>query len=246
MKAILTYHSIDDSSSVISISPDTFRRQVEWLASGVVRVVTIDELMTIPAGVDAVALTFDDAFANFATIAAPLLARHQLPATVFVVSDHTGGTNAWRGTCAHDIPTLPLMDWPVLGRISEMGFTIGAHSKSHPHLTALPPEALADEIVGSADHIERELGVRPSVFAYPYGSVDDSVAAAAAGFRWALTTELRPLRARELPARLPRLDMYYFRAGAWLEAYGSPRFRQYLWVRSGARRVRAALATAAE
>jgi peptidoglycan/xylan/chitin deacetylase (PgdA/CDA1 family) len=137
------------------------------------------------------------------------------------------------------------MDWPELGRMSEMGFTIGAHSRTHPHLMGLPPDALVDEIGGSADHIERELGVRPAVFAYPYGSVDDAVAEAAGGFRWALTTELRPLRGGERPTRLPRLDMYYFRAGMWLEAYGSQRFRQYLWVRSGARRVRA-LATAAE
>jgi peptidoglycan/xylan/chitin deacetylase (PgdA/CDA1 family) len=246
VRAILTYHSIDDSSSVISISPDAFRRQVEWLASGAVRVVSIDDLMALPSGVDAVALTFDDAFASFATIAAPLLSRHQLPATVFAVSEHVGGTNAWRGTCAQDIPTLPLMDWPALGMMSEMGFTIGAHTRTHPHLTGLPPDALTDEIGGSADRIERELGVRPTVFAYPYGSVNDAVAEAAGGFRWALTTELRPLRGRERPTRLPRLDMYYFRAGMRLEAFGSPRFRQYLWVRSGARRVRAALETAAE
>ena len=32
------YHSIDDSSSVVSTSPATFRRHVAWLASGVVAV----------------------------------------------------------------------------------------------------------------------------------------------------------------------------------------------------------------
>ncbi|HUF30745.1 MAG TPA: polysaccharide deacetylase family protein [Gemmatimonadaceae bacterium] len=246
MKAILTYHSIDDSSSVISISPDVFRRHVAWLASGAVRVVSLDELMALPSSVDAVSLTFDDAFVNFAEIAAPLLVRNRLPATVMVVSEHAGGTNAWRGACAHDIPTLPLMDWHELGRMREMGFAIGAHSRTHPHLTALPPDALADEIGGSAEHIERELGVRPAVFAYPYGSVDEAVAEATSGFSWGLTTELRTLRGRERRTCLPRLDMYYFRAGTWLEAYGLPRFRQYLWVRSGARRVRAALATVAE
>ena len=246
MKAILTYHSIDESSSVISIAPDVFRRHVAWLASGAVRVVPLDELMRLPTTAHAVALTFDDGFVNFAELAAPLLSRHHLPATVFVVSEHAGGTNAWRGTCANDIPTLPLMDWSELGRIQEMGFTIGAHSRTHPHLTGLPTAALAEEIAGSADHIERELGVRPTAFAYPYGSVNDAVAASAGDFRWGLTTELRTVGARERPTRLPRLDMYYFRAGAWLEAYGSPRFRQYLWVRSRARRVRTALATAAE
>ena len=246
MRSILTYHSIDESQSAISISPDAFRRHVAWLASGAVRVVPIDVLMTLPPTEHAVAVTFDDGFATFAEVAAPLLARHKLPATVFVVTEHVGGTNAWRGACEPDIPTMPLMDWSDLIGIREMGFDIGAHTRTHPRLTALPAGSLADEIEGSATRLEREVGVRPTTFAYPYGSVDEQVAAATSGFRFGLTTELRALGAREDPRCLPRLDMYYFRSGPWLEAYGSARFRQYLWVRSRARRVRAALATAAE
>jgi peptidoglycan/xylan/chitin deacetylase (PgdA/CDA1 family) len=246
MKAILTYHSIDDSQSVISIAPEVFRRHVAWLASGAVRVVTLDELMSLPESADAVAITFDDGFVSTGEIAAPLLAKHRLPATVFVVTEHVGGTNAWRGACAQDIPTLPLMDWPALGQLAESGFAIGAHTRTHPSLPELDATAVADEIGGSADRIERELGMRPTAFSYPYGAVSDAAAHAASEFRWAVTTELRVVGAVEDPHALPRLDMYYFRAGAWLEAYGTARFRQYLWVRSQARRVRAALVTAAE
>ena len=65
MRAILTYHSIDPSGSPISVSPAAFRRHIEWLASGRVRVVRLEELMRLPAGEDAVALTFDDGFAKF-------------------------------------------------------------------------------------------------------------------------------------------------------------------------------------
>lgn len=246
MKAILTYHSIDDSQSAISVPPDAFRRHVAWLASGAVQVVPLDALMALPESTDAVAITFDDGFVNTAEIAAPLLARHQLPATVFAVTEHVGGTNAWRGEIAQDIPTLPLMDWASLGRLAEGGFSIGAHGRTHASLTDLGPEALADEIGGSAERIERELGVRPTTFAYPYGRVNETVERATRQFQWALTTEMRVLAPQEVPHALPRLDMYYFRAGTWLEAYGSARFRQYLWVRSQARRVRAALVTAAE
>ena len=42
MRAILTYHSIDESGSPISVDPDAFRRHVRWLASGRVRVTTPD------------------------------------------------------------------------------------------------------------------------------------------------------------------------------------------------------------
>lgn len=246
MRSILTYHSIDDSQSAISVSADAFRRHVAWLASGAVRVVPLDVLMTLPPTDHAVAITFDDGFSSFSELAAPLLAKHKLPATVFVVTEHVGGANTWGGACAPDIPTLPLMEWADLIRVREMGFEVGAHTKTHARLTELSGSALREEIDGSADRIERELGVRPTTFAYPYGTVNQSVADATGSFRFALTTELRTLGAREDARCLPRLDMYYFRSGPWLESYGSARFRQYLWVRSRARRVRAALATATE
>jgi peptidoglycan/xylan/chitin deacetylase (PgdA/CDA1 family) len=72
MRAILTYHSIDDSGSPISVAPEEFRAHVRWLGSGAVRVVPLAKLVTLPPDDDAVALTFDDAFENFSTIAAPL------------------------------------------------------------------------------------------------------------------------------------------------------------------------------
>jgi peptidoglycan/xylan/chitin deacetylase (PgdA/CDA1 family) len=138
------------------------------------------------------------------------------------------------------------MDWSTLGRLTGEGFSIGAHSRTHQALTALSTTELADEIGGSAERIHRELGVRPTAFAYPYGIVDPAAVDQAREFHWAVTTELRVFGPAEQALMLPRLDMYYFRAGSWIEAFGSARFRQYLWVRSRARRVRAALATAAE
>jgi len=68
MRAILTYHSIDESGSVISVSESVFRGHVTWLARSAVRVVSIDTLMHLPADANAVALTFDDGFVNFGCI----------------------------------------------------------------------------------------------------------------------------------------------------------------------------------
>src|SRR5581483_6893264 len=80
MRAILTYHSIDESGSVISVGRETFAAQAAWLASGRVRVTTVDELLALPPDADAVALTFDDGFQNFADTAVPVLERHGLRA----------------------------------------------------------------------------------------------------------------------------------------------------------------------
>lgn len=244
MRAILTYHSIDESGSPISVSPAAFRAHVRWLASGVVRVVPLPELLAGAADADdagpgAVALTFDDGFANFATHAAPVLAAHALPATVFVVTGHVGGHNDWGGTRVAGIPHLPLMSWPALGELRAQGITLGAHTQRHRDLTKVRGAALEDEVAGSAERIAAETGVRPTTFAYPYGAVDRESAAVARGaFGLACTTELRVLAPHDDRALLPRLDTFYLRGAGQLEQWGSAAFRRRLWLRAQGRRVR--------
>ena len=239
MRAILTYHSIDESRSAISVPRDVFERHVTWLGSGAVHVTTVDELMTVPDDSDAVAITFDDAFESVATIAAPLLRERGLPATVFVVTEHAGLTNTWGGRAASGIPVMPLLDWSSLAALADSGFSLGAHSRTHPDLTKVDPEALRDEVLGSVDAIERKAGVRPSCFAYPYGRVNAAVAAVAASVcTGAVTTELRPVRSDDSRFLLPRIDAYYFQAPGRLERWGSPHWHAYVKTRAMLRAVR--------
>ncbi len=244
MRAILTYHSIDPSGSPISVAPEEFRGHVRWLASGAVRVVPLATLPAVPDGQDAVALTFDDGFANFGEIAAPLLRDHGLPATVFVVAGHAGGTNAWGGRSDARVPTLPLLDWEGLARLTEWGMTLGAHTRTHPHLTRLPAEGRVDELQGALETIRSRTGRAPDQFAYPYGDLDVGVVEEVRPvYRLAVTTELRALGASEDAVQLPRLDMFYWRAPGQLEGWGSARFNRTLWLRAQARRARGALTT---
>jgi peptidoglycan/xylan/chitin deacetylase (PgdA/CDA1 family) len=242
MKAILTYHSVDDSGSVISIRPSDFRRHVAWLASGQVRVVPLDQLAAIPEGEHAVAITFDDGVASFGDVAAPLLLEHGLPATLFVVADAVGTTNVWRGIGDAGIPVWRLLDWHELGRLAQAGITIGAHTCTHPHLTTLPSDAVEQEIVSSKARLASELGVAPTTFAYPYGSYDRVARdAVARHFRYACSTELRMLSSSDDVALLPRLDSYYFKAPNTLELFGTRRFRARLGLLASARNVRRTL-----
>ncbi len=245
MRAILTYHSVDPSGSPISLDAGVFRRHIEWLASGRVQVVSVDQVLSLPAESSGVALTFDDGFANFATEAAPLLRERGLPVTLFVVTGHVGQDNRWRGRGDVGVPVLPLLDWDELGRLREAGVTLGAHTRTHPPLTRVDGPMLEAELAGPAAEFEHRLGKRPDGLAYPYGLVDDRVArAAAASYEWACTTELRPLGEAESPLRLPRLDAWYLRDFARLADWGSPEFRSWLWCRRQGRRLRASLATA--
>ncbi|MGH7474854.1 MAG: polysaccharide deacetylase family protein [Longimicrobiales bacterium] len=239
MRAILCYHSIDASGSVISVDPDVFRQQIAWLERSAVRVVPLDRLVESHDSGDAVALTFDDAFANFAETAWPVLRDAGLPATVFAPTDHMGGWNDWVQPAHLRIPALPLMSWQVLARLTEEGVVVGSHTCTHPDLTTLPAAAIAGELEHSADRIERETGRRPGALAYPFGACDARVAdVVASRYRHACTTRLEPYHAADSRHELPRLDMYYFRRAGQLERWGSWRFDATLRARRTARSAR--------
>lgn len=243
MRAILTYHSLDDSGSPVSVAPDAFRQHVRWLATGPVRVVGLSALLQDDQPGDAVAITFDDAFANFASLGAPVLREHGLGATIFAVSDHVGGTNTWGGRLDARVPALPLCDWDTLGRLSAAGFEVAAHSRHHGDLTVCDTTAIEDEIGGSCERIRRELGVAVTSFCYPYGRVNArAVEVVRRHVARAVTTELRALSPRDDAHLLPRIDMYYLRDAGRLEAWGSAGFHRRLWLRRRARRVRALMA----
>ncbi|MBC7789143.1 MAG: polysaccharide deacetylase family protein [Anaerolineae bacterium] len=242
MKAILTYHSIDDSGSPISVSPEAFRSHVAWFASGVTRVVSVGQLLALPDDADAIAITFDDGFRNFGVVAAPLLVEHGLPATLFVVTDAVGGTNSWGGIPHTGIPTLALLDWKEVASLAAAGIELGSHTRTHAHLPRLSAAAVADELMGSAERIKMETDLVPAGFAYPYGEVSDAASIRAESvYKWACTTSMRGVGPGDRAWLLPRIDMYYFRESGRLDSWGSARFKQYLWLRSRARQVRRGL-----
>jgi peptidoglycan/xylan/chitin deacetylase (PgdA/CDA1 family) len=242
MKAIITYHSIDDSGSVISVAPSTFRRHVAWIAGAGVPVVPISEVLSEGCS-EGIALTFDDGFLNFADVAWPILRAHAMTATVYVVTDRVGRDNGWDGDDSR-IPLLPLMGWDALGRIADEGAELGSHTRTHPNLSLLDPARAVAEIHESRVDLERETGRTPTSFAYPYGSFrpGDVAAVESAGYENAVTTEMQIVGERTgSPYLLPRLDAFYFRTEGLLERWGTPGFRRFVRLRAGARRARKVL-----
>lgn len=247
MRAIITYHSIDPSGSVISIDEQSFRAHVRWLASGAVRVVPLAELLKQPAAddTDMLAITFDDGAANVSRIAAPILRDHGLSATVFVVSAQVGRSNNWGGVYQEGIPRLELSGWEELARLQEYGLSLGSHTCSHRRLGALTTSQIDDELAAASERITAETGQWPLSFAYPFGDVNDRVEAVVSRYHsLACTTDLRTVSAADDPMRLPRLDAFYLRAPGRLESWGSMRLRAHLQLRAGARRLRRTLAPA--
>jgi len=246
VRAIITYHSIDSSRSPISISERDFRRHLNWLATSRVSVVPLDALVSADHSGDSVALTFDDAYQNFGSIAAPLLEEHGMPATLFVATAHAGGTNAWdtpaRGGGKGQVPVFPLLDWNGIARVAQRGVAIGSHARTHRQLPLLDAHALRDELASSSEDLRRELGVAPTALAYPYGDAASREKEEAARiYDLAVGTELRILEKTEDQHMLPRIDAYYLREAGRLESFGSAAFDRYLRIRRRGRRLRASV-----
>ena len=81
-RVILIYHSV--GSTPWATTEARFEEQIKWLKDNA-RLVSLEQLIsaTNVPGLHA-AITFDDGYKSVHTIAAPLLAKHQCPATVYI------------------------------------------------------------------------------------------------------------------------------------------------------------------
>lgn len=233
--AILTYHSIDDSGSVISTSPSLFRRQIEFLAASGIPVTSLDQVMQRPGSL---AITFDDGFGNVAEHALPLLEQYRLPATIFIVSQYCGRRNNWPSQPAGKVPDLPLMDWDDL-RGMPPGIAVGSHTATHPDLSRLSAEEWEREIGNSRQQIEERLGKPVRWLAYPYGASSPEVRAfTGLHFDLAVGTSLRFLQPRADRVNLPRVDTYYLRETFPLESLFTSSGKMYIAIRGMLREAR--------
>lgn len=92
---ILMYHRVGNSAIDpwnLSVSEDNFRQQIECLRTFATPV-ALRELPNATRGsseIPALAVTFDDGYIDNLTVAAPILVKNSVPATVFVVSGYMG------------------------------------------------------------------------------------------------------------------------------------------------------------
>jgi len=68
----------------------------------------------------------------------------------------------------------PMLSWEEVREMKEHGMSFGSHTRTHPILTDLSQQA-RDEISGSKNEIERNLGITVTCLAYPGGQVNEKV-----------------------------------------------------------------------
>ncbi len=214
---ILTYHSIDDSGSVISTSRFIFERQMRELHDRGYRVLPLrtvaDALRTRQALPDkVVALTFDDGFQNFRTTAFPILEKYGFPSTVFLVSGYAGKTNDWDDN-PPNIPRQEMLSWQEVEELSRSGVEFGAHTVSHRDLTAITHADAKREMADSKAEIEARIGREVTQFAYPYGTCTGPVKHIASElFDAAYGTRLGRATADGDMHSIERVDTFYLKS----------------------------------
>jgi peptidoglycan/xylan/chitin deacetylase (PgdA/CDA1 family) len=114
-----------------------------------------------------VVITIDDGLADFYQNALPILMKHGVAATLYVVTGLVGGRCAWLD--AEGEGHRPMLTWDQIGQIARCGIECGAHTQHHPELDVLPLEAARKQILESKAALEGYLGRSVASFAYPYG-----------------------------------------------------------------------------
>jgi peptidoglycan/xylan/chitin deacetylase (PgdA/CDA1 family) len=123
----------------------------------------------------AVIITIDDGFEECYHLAFPILKRHNLPATIFLISNFMGQENGYEKDTR--IARRRLISWENARKIQGDLITFGVHTANHPYLTELSHQEVAREIVEAKQKIEDCLGQQAHLFSYPHGKFDPVVEA---------------------------------------------------------------------
>ena len=118
----------------------------------------------------AVSLTFDDSMKEHYTIVAPELEKRGFRGTFWMVG-------AWMPAVAEADTTH--FTWAEAKEMSDRGHEMSNHTWSHPYMTMLSDEDLANEIKKNDEAILANIGKPSTTFCFPYNAFNEKVIAAA-------------------------------------------------------------------
>ena len=284
---VLRYHAITEGAGEVPYATPEICMPVEALRLQMAFVKRACTVLPLPELVErirrgntlpprALAITFDDGYADNYRLAFPVLRRLGLTATVYVATGSLAdGPPLWVAAVrAHalgargdelSVPGLPpialgpagrrgpaarlltralvplgageraerlaaaaaaagvdvaralagvMLGWEQVRELAAAGWTIGAHTVTHPNVALAAPAEAEEEIAGARDAIAAATGARPVHFAYPNSGgehryFDPAVAAILrrTGFRSAAISQPGLVRRGTDPFALPRLGV---------------------------------------
>lgn len=209
--SILMYHSIAEGlEDPYAVPASRFQNQVSWLLEHGFEPVPLAVIVNRLKRGDyqslkrKVAFTFDDGYRDFLTAALPVLLRHKVPATVFIVAGMHGEKAVWSGNSKQ----VQLLTEDEIRHIRAQGIALGSHTMTHADLTTLDQEELYRQLTESRARL-RDLGESFYAFSYPWGQWSSQVvdAVKASGYECAVTVGEQMRLTAANSYLLPRITM---------------------------------------
>ena len=172
----LMYHNInddyEDKNASVEISGQMFKEQMLALKENGYTSIFFNEYLDavnnkkeLPE--KPILITFDDGYLNNFTVGYPILKETGMKATIFIVTGRMGLQGA---------VTYPHFTWQQALEMEKSGYIdIQSHTQYHSHLPMISNSNLTLELRKSKFIIEKNLGKKVNILAYPYGEWNENV-----------------------------------------------------------------------
>lgn len=202
---VLLFHYVrqiplnDPLGAQLSVDPEQFKRQIEYLIRHGYTPVTPDFLFAalqsrVRLPENPVILTFDDGTEDFASTVLPIATSYGVPVTVYVIPGFIGASG--------------YMSWQQLRTVSASPLvTIGGHGLNHVPLTSLPRDVARRQLILTKNVLTTLTGQPVRSFAYPNGQYSKEIVSLVsdAGYTIAFTTRKGADHVTSKRLELPRL-----------------------------------------
>ncbi|HSO60522.1 MAG TPA: polysaccharide deacetylase family protein [Desulfobacterales bacterium] len=206
---ILLYHRFGPTvADSMTVTTAVFESHLKYLNENGYTVIALRELLAlvsgpgIPPAARYVVLVADDAHRSVYTDALPLIKKYRVPMTLFAYPSAISNASY-------------AMTWDQLREVQATGlFDVQSHTYWHPNFKKerekLPPtefdKLVRMQLTKSREKLEKELGRKVDLLAWPFGIYDPDLMARAAaeGYAAAFTIERHPVTRRDHPMALPR------------------------------------------
>ncbi len=203
---ILVYHHVRKQegwskatwSWKMTVSPDIFEKQIQWMSEHGYNTITLDDFVAIMKGEKLappkpIVITFDDNNVSQYDIALPILEKYNMIGVFYLVTNR--------------LTQKGVVDAAMAKDMSDRGMDIQSHTLDHATMTNLTLKRLDEELLGSKKVLEDLTGKPVRHVAYPSTAQNKTVRerTKAAGYTTGTIMDPRSATVKDDFFKLPRI-----------------------------------------
>ena len=172
---ILMYHRVEPlpaksgmQRTALTVIPENFQIQMDWLRERGFESVSLYDLQNHlalgqPLPDKPIVISFDDGYRGVYDFAFPVMRALGYTGTLFVPTELI------------DKQVPDYINWQMAEELSQAGWKIEPHTKTHVELPGKPRNYILYQALGSMETIRAHVGYQPRYFCYPGGEYDNEV-----------------------------------------------------------------------